>query len=81
MKVPILQMWRQRNLKILLSPKVRAPKNQNLTLGRLAPCSQPPQDTGSVLDSLRAREQVPVLAHKDATWNLLFFLLHINSGE
>ena len=66
--VTILQMWRQRTLRILLSPKVKASKNQNLTPGSLAPRSLTAQFIGPVLDFERSN---PVLAHKDATWNLL----------
>lgn len=70
--VTILQMWRQRTLTILLSPKVKASKNQNLTPGSLAPCSLTAQFIGPVLGFPRSKERSkPVLAHKDATWNLL----------
>lgn len=55
--VPILQMWKQRKLKILLPPKVRASKNLNLTPGSLAACSLPVQYTGSAPDSLRSKER------------------------
>ena len=65
-------------LKILLLPKVKASKNQNLTRGSVASCSLPPQDTGPVLDSPRSRGKVrdsscPKRCHTEST-----SLLHIN---
>lgn len=70
-------MWKQRKLKILSRPKVRASKHRNLTPSNVAP-----KFTASPVGRFCARlSEVPVLAHKDATWNSLSFLLHVKRGK
>lgn len=75
--VPILQMWKQRWLKILLRPKARASKHPNLTPGSLAPHSLPAQYTRLWGSEERFH---PVLARKYATWNPLSFFFTLIEG-